>query len=71
MQSNPVRGKKKFQDQQVDAVKIPAHSVEAEQSVLGGLMLDNQSLGSDCWAHQRNRFLPFRSPINFSHRLKL
>lgn len=43
MQSNPVRGKKKFQDQQVDAVKIPPHSVEAEQSVLGGLMLDNQT----------------------------
>ncbi len=43
MQSNPVRGKKNFQDQQVEAVKIPPHSVEAEQSVLGGLMLDNQT----------------------------
>jgi replicative DNA helicase len=27
----------------VDALKIPPHSIEAEQSVLGGLMLDNQS----------------------------
>lgn len=29
-------------DKQIEAVKIPPHSIEAEQSVLGGLMLDNQ-----------------------------
>jgi replicative DNA helicase len=28
-------------DTQIDEVKIPPHSVEAEQSVLGGLLLDN------------------------------
>lgn len=28
---------------QVDNLKIPPHSIEAEQSVLGGLMLDNQN----------------------------
>lgn len=28
-------------DQQVDSLKLPPHSVEAEQSVLGGLLLDN------------------------------
>ena len=28
-------------DQQVSAIKVPPHSIEAEQSVLGGLMLDN------------------------------
>src|SRR3990167_1521632 len=27
----------------VDAVKVPPHSIEAEQSVLGGLMLDNRA----------------------------
>ena len=27
----------------VDALKIPPHSIEAEQSVLGGLLLDNQA----------------------------
>jgi replicative DNA helicase len=43
MQSNTVRGKKKFEDHQLAGVKIPPHSVEAEQSVLGGLMLDNQT----------------------------
>ncbi len=29
-------------DAQVDAIKVPPHSIEAEQSVLGGLMLDNE-----------------------------
>jgi replicative DNA helicase len=30
-----------IQDAQVDILKLPPHSLEAEQSVLGGLMLDN------------------------------
>jgi replicative DNA helicase len=30
-----------LQDSQVDVIKMPPHSVEAEQSVLGGLLLDN------------------------------
>lgn len=30
-------------DKQVAAVKMPPHSIEAEQSVLGGLMLDNEA----------------------------
>ncbi len=30
-------------DKQVDSLKIPPHSIEAEQSVLGGLMLDNEA----------------------------
>ncbi len=30
-------------DQQLDALKLPPHSVEAEQSVLGGLLLDNSA----------------------------
>ncbi|MDN3608333.1 replicative DNA helicase [Vibrio ostreicida] len=29
-------------DAQVDAIKVPPHSLEAEQSVLGGLLLDNE-----------------------------
>ncbi len=32
-----------IRDSQVDNLKIPPHSIEAEQSVLGGLMLDNQA----------------------------
>lgn len=36
---------KRFKNRTVDAstVKIPPHSIEAEQSVLGGLMLDNRA----------------------------
>ena len=30
-----------IQDAQVDILKLPPHSLEAEQAVLGGLMLDN------------------------------
>ena len=29
-------------DQQMEGLKLPPHSIEAEQSVLGGLMLDNE-----------------------------
>lgn len=32
-----------LEDQQVNNVKMPPHSLEAEQSVLGGLLLDNDS----------------------------
>ena len=30
-------------DPQIDALKLPPHSIEAEQSVLGGLLLDNDA----------------------------
>ncbi|MEE2023293.1 MULTISPECIES: replicative DNA helicase [Alkalimonas] len=33
----------KQKDKQVAAIKMPPHSIEAEQSVLGGLMLDNEA----------------------------
>ncbi|MDG1732336.1 MAG: replicative DNA helicase [Thalassotalea sp.] len=33
----------KFRDKQVEGLKIAPHSLEAEQSVLGGLLLDNNS----------------------------
>ncbi|HFQ5404944.1 TPA: replicative DNA helicase [Vibrio vulnificus] len=34
--------KRRIPDSQVDAIKVPPHSLEAEQSVLGGLLLDNE-----------------------------
>lgn len=33
---------RKITDAQVDAIKVPPHSLEAEQSVIGGLLLDNE-----------------------------
>ena len=35
--------KQKSKDVKVESVKIPPHSIEAEQAVIGGLMLDNQA----------------------------
>lgn len=32
----------RVKDSQMDAIKMPPHSLEAEQSVLGGLLLDNE-----------------------------
>ena len=43
-QQRAFKAKEKPRDIQMDALKMPPHSIEAEQSVLGGLMLD-----SDAW----------------------
>jgi replicative DNA helicase len=37
------KDRKFSQDSQMDALKVPPHSLEAEQSVLGGLLLDNET----------------------------
>ncbi|XQW84686.1 replicative DNA helicase [Thalassotalea piscium] len=37
------KDRKFSRDQQVDDLKVPPHSLEAEQSVLGGLLLDNET----------------------------
>lgn len=34
----------RFEDARVESLRLPPHSVEAEQAVLGGLMLDNAAL---------------------------
>ena len=31
-------------DETLDSLKLPPHSVEAEQSVIGGLLLENEAL---------------------------
>ncbi|MBC3811391.1 replicative DNA helicase [Undibacterium sp. FT147W] len=36
-----MRAMKAATDPQLDAIRVPPHSIEAEQSVLGGLLLDN------------------------------
>ncbi|MBV7317064.1 replicative DNA helicase [Shewanella sp. NIFS-20-20] len=42
-QQNAFKPKGKQRDAQLDALKLPPHSLEAEQSVLGGLMLDSEA----------------------------
>ncbi|QSX36670.1 replicative DNA helicase [Shewanella sedimentimangrovi] len=37
------KSKSPTRDAQLDAIKMPPHSIEAEQSVLGGLMLDSEA----------------------------
>ena len=39
----PFPGARRARDRAVDDIRIPPHSLEAEQSVLGGLMLDNRT----------------------------
>nr|WP_301515425.1 replicative DNA helicase [Halomonas sp.] len=50
-------------DQETAALKLPPHSLEAEQSVLGGLMLDNQA-----WDHISDR-LAADDFYRYEHRL--
>ena len=38
-----MRAMKAPSDPQLDSIRVPPHSIEAEQSVLGGLMLDNDA----------------------------
>ena len=33
----------RIEESEVELIKLPPHSVEAEQSVLGGLLLDNSA----------------------------
>ncbi len=42
-QKSTLPKKSKAADPQADAIKVPPHSIEAEQSVLGGLLLDNKA----------------------------
>lgn len=42
-ESKSAKKKSSKSDSRIDSVKVPPHSLEAEQSVLGGLMLDNTS----------------------------
>jgi len=42
-----------YEDKQVSAIRMPPHSMEAEQSVLGGLLLDNEA-----WEKVAERLVP-------------
>lgn len=42
-QQGAFKPKYKPKDAQLDGLKLPPHSIEAEQSVLGGLMLDAEA----------------------------
>ena len=50
MSVDSLQGRLPAADRSTDSLRLPPHSVEAEQSVLGGLMLDN-----DAWMHVAER----------------
>jgi len=63
-------------DAQIDQIKLPPHSVEAEQSVLGGLMLDSTALDkvadliTDADFYRQEHRLIFRQVVRLSELAK-
>ena len=51
-------------DDDVARLRIPPHSIEAEQSVLGGLLLDNGAWDRVGDLLDRQRLLPLRAPAD-------
>jgi replicative DNA helicase len=64
----------KAKDEQTDAVKVPPHSIEAEQAVLGALMLDNNAWDkiidqvSENDFYQQNHRLIFKALSELAYR---
>ncbi|ABM01261.1 replicative DNA helicase [Shewanella amazonensis] len=63
--------KGKLKDAQVEAIKMPPHSIEAEQSVLGGLMLDAEAWDKVAEAVVREDFYSRSHRLIFSAMQKL
>src|SRR5690554_2266379 len=68
------QGQQRQRDAKLDAIKTPPHSIEAEQSVLGGFMLDNQAwdtiageLIADDFYHRGHRLI-YRAMHHLSER---
>lgn len=58
-------------DPQVDALRVPPHSIEAEQSVLGGLLLDNAAWDRIADFVSDDDFYRYDHRIIFQHIAKL
>src|SRR3990167_2263388 len=58
-------------DPQLLALKVPPHSVEAEQSLLGGLLLDNQAFDKIADQVTADDFYRHDHPRIFRHLVKL
>ncbi|MCL1038616.1 replicative DNA helicase [Shewanella corallii] len=70
-QQGAFKAKKKPRDPQVEALKLPPHSLEAEQSVLGGLMLDTEAWDKVAEAIVREDFYSRSHRMIFSSMEKL
>lgn len=58
-------------DPQITALKVPPHSIEAEQSVLGGLLLDNSAWDRIADFLQESNFYRYDHRLIFKHIGKL
>ncbi|KRB87611.1 replicative DNA helicase [Noviherbaspirillum sp. Root189] len=58
-------------DPQLDALRVPPHSIEAEQSVLGGLLLDNAAWDRIADFVHEDDFYRYDHRIIFQHIVKL
>ncbi len=58
-------------DPQLDALRVPPHSIEAEQSVLGGLLLDNAAWDRIADFVREDDFYRYDHRIIFQHIVKL
>ncbi|HVL74434.1 MAG TPA: replicative DNA helicase [Noviherbaspirillum sp.] len=58
-------------DPQLDALRVPPHSIEAEQSVLGGLLLDNSAWDRIADFVNEDDFYRYDHRIIFQHIAKL
>ena len=65
------RGPKESSDPQIDALRVPPHSIEAEQSVLGGLLLDNAAWDRIADFVSAEDFYRYDHRIIFEHIVKL
>ena len=58
-------------DNQLDSLKLPPHSIEAEQSVIGGLLLENEALDKVADILTAEDFYQFDHKTIFQHIAKL
>lgn len=58
-------------DPQLDSLRVPPHSIEAEQSVLGGLLLDNSAYDRIADFVSADDFYRFDHRIIFQHIVRL
>ncbi|SNS28542.1 replicative DNA helicase [Noviherbaspirillum humi] len=58
-------------DPQIDSLRIPPHSIEAEQSVLGGLLLDNAAWDRIADFVREDDFYRYDHRLIFQHIVKL
>src|SRR4030088_2736658 len=58
-------------DPQLDSLRVPPHSIEAEQSVLGGLLLDNAAWDRIADFVHQDDFYRYDHRIIFQHVVKL